>query len=189
MFYRQQRPLDLLLSTRLSNRDGGCRIHCPLVSPHSMSSHLHSLLTPLHLPRSSSRPQSLLYHSHPQYKVHLHSTSLALFPTPPSSCHCPPSPLLCRYHLLYYTYVDNMIERRTPVRPLHLAYATPYVERQQLLLGGACPPQLRKAVLVFHASKEEVEEFAQKDPYVLHQLVTDWRIREWTVVLGSAMKK
>ena len=154
----------------------------------------------------SPRPSSLLYSQCPIFSsrpltyrsLATASTSNAKssfnpLPTPPH-CHLPlssspsPSPL-CRYHLLLYTYVDNMIERRTPVRPLHLAHATPYVERQQLLLGGACPPEVKDAVLVFHATKEEVEEFAQKDPYVLNQLVEDWKVKEWTVVLGSAMKK
>ena len=98
----------------------------------------------------------------------------------------PPS---TKYHLLFYTYVDNMVERRTPIRPLHLSHSQAYVDRQQLLLAGACPPEVKDAVLCFAASREEVEEYAKKDPYVKNGLVTDWKVKEWTVVMGTAMKK
>ena len=94
-----------------------------------------------------------------------------------------------QYHLLLYTYVDRMVERRQPIRPLHLAHAQAYVERQQLLLAGACPPDVKDAVLCFAASRPEVEEFARKDPYVLNGLVTEWKVKEWAVVMGSAMNK
>ena len=81
-----------------------------------------------------------------------------------------------------------MIERRTPVRPLHLKHATPYVQRGQLLLGGACPPEVKDAVLVFRGlDRAGVEGFVREDPYVVKGLVEEWRVKEWTVVLGSAM--
>jgi uncharacterized protein YciI len=97
------------------------------------------------------------------------------------------SPLLsCRYHLLQYRYVDNMLERRGPVRPLHLKYATPFAENGKLVLGGAFPPEVKDGHLVFKASRQEVEEFARNDPYVTNKLVEDWKVREWTVVLGAA---
>ena len=87
-----------------------------------------------------------------------------------------------------YRYVDDMLTRRTPVRPLHLAHAQPYVERGQLLLGGACPPELKDAYLAFHATREEVEQFARNDPYVQKQLVETWKVQPWAVVIGSAMR-
>ena len=113
------------------------------------------------------------------------STASTSSTSPPSAPAPAPSPA---YHLLHYRYVDNMLERRTPVRPLHLAHATPYVQRGQLLLGGACPPEIKQALLVFRGlDRAGVEEFAQKDPYVTNGLVEEWRVQDWTVVLGSAM--
>lgn len=44
------------------------------------------------------------------------------------------------------------------------------------------------ATLVFHCDREYAESFASNDPYVLNGLVTQWRLTEWTVVVGSAMK-
>ena len=44
------------------------------------------------------------------------------------------------------------------------------------------------ALLTFNASdRTVVEEFARKDPYVTGGLVTAWKVREWTVVLGGGV--
>jgi proline iminopeptidase len=41
-------------------------------------------------------------------------------------------------------------------------------------------------VLVFRSdSREAAERFAREDPYVKEGLVTSWRVREWTVVIGG----
>ena len=42
------------------------------------------------------------------------------------------------------------------------------------------------AVLLFRGSSSEVAEtFAAADPYVRSGLVTHWRVREWTTVIGD----
>ena len=41
------------------------------------------------------------------------------------------------------------------------------------------------AAIVFKADTPAVAEaFAKADPYVLNGLVTSWRVREWTTVVG-----
>ncbi len=60
------------------------------------------------------------------------------------------------------------------------------VERGEMVLAGACtddgPPI---GVLVFKAlDRSIVEDFARADPYVREGLVTKWRVREWTTVMG-----
>jgi hypothetical protein len=41
------------------------------------------------------------------------------------------------------------------------------------------------AVLLFQGESPEVaERFAKSDPYVVNGLVTHWRVREWTTVVG-----
>ena len=53
-----------------------------------------------------------------------------------------------------------------------------------LVLAGALKPT--GALLVFRADSAAVAEaFARQDPYVLNGLVSDWRVREWTVVASS----
>jgi uncharacterized protein YciI len=42
------------------------------------------------------------------------------------------------------------------------------------------------AVLLFTGSSPQVaESFAKEDPYVTNGLVTRWRVREWTTVVGE----
>ena len=91
------------------------------------------------------------------------------------------------YFLLLYDYVENVVERRAPYREAHLGLVGEYVARGELVLGGAFADPVDGAALAFKVdSRAEVEEFVAKDPYVVDGLVTGWRIREWTVVVGSA---
>jgi uncharacterized protein YciI len=42
-------------------------------------------------------------------------------------------------------------------------------------------------VLLFRGdSPAAAENFAKSDPYVLNGLIKDWRVREWTTVVGPA---
>ena len=92
------------------------------------------------------------------------------------------------YFLLFYDYVENIIERRTPYREAHLALVRGYVDRGELVLGGAFANPADGAVLAFKVDERAtIEQFVERDPYVVNGLVTAWRIREWTVVVGSAL--
>lgn len=89
------------------------------------------------------------------------------------------------YHLLFYDYVPDIAERRTPFRPAHLAAANQMLSEGKLLMAGAFANPLDGATFVFKATREEVEAFVENDPYVLNGLVPGYRIREWTVVIGG----
>jgi hypothetical protein len=92
------------------------------------------------------------------------------------------------YFLLFYDYVEDVLERRAPLREAHLALVREYVERGELLLAGAYADPADGAALVFKVEdRASVEGFAGRDPYVGNGLVTAWRIREWTVVAGAAL--
>ena len=92
------------------------------------------------------------------------------------------------YFLLFYDYVDNVLERRAPQREAHLALVREYADSGQLVLAGAFADPVDGAALAFTVKdRARVEEFVAKDPYVVHGLVTGWRIRPWTVVVGSAL--
>ncbi len=89
------------------------------------------------------------------------------------------------HYLLFYDVVGDYVTRRVPFRAAHLAYAQPYVERGELLLGGALADPVDGAVLLFDAAALTVaERFAEGDPYVREGLVTRWRVRAWTTVAG-----
>ncbi|MFI5183777.1 MAG: YciI-like protein [Vicinamibacteria bacterium] len=89
------------------------------------------------------------------------------------------------YFILLYDYADNAVERRAPFREMHLKLAREFQERGELLLGGAFADPVDGAALVFRAGDAKVVEgFVSRDPYVASGLVTAWRIRPWTVVVG-----
>ena len=92
------------------------------------------------------------------------------------------------YYLLFYDYVETVLERRAPYRDAHLALLQEYIARGELVLGGAFADPVDGATLVFKVEdRAKVEEFVGKDPYAVNGLVTGWRIREWTVVVGAAL--
>jgi uncharacterized protein len=66
------------------------------------------------------------------------------------------------YLLMYESVVPDYAARRTAFRDEHLAAAWAAHARGELVLGGA---------------------FA--DPYVRNGLVTKWRVRKWTTVVGD----
>ena len=90
------------------------------------------------------------------------------------------------YWLLFYDYVDDILERRAPFRDEHLALARAAYEKGTLVMAGALSEPLDGAVFVFQADDRALlEEFVQDDPYVQNGLVPEWRIRPWTVVVGG----
>ena len=90
------------------------------------------------------------------------------------------------HYVLLYDYVDNAVERRAPFREGHLGLARESAARGELLLGGAFAEPVDGATLVFRADEAStVEDFVRRDPYVANGVVTRWRIRRWTVVVGA----
>jgi len=89
------------------------------------------------------------------------------------------------HYLLFYDVALDYVERRTTFRAEHLAYAKAAVERGELILGGALADPVDGAVLLFRGdSPAAAEAFAKNDPYVVNGLVTRWRVRPWTTVVG-----
>jgi uncharacterized protein YciI len=89
------------------------------------------------------------------------------------------------HFLLLYEYVSDVLDKRPQFRGAHLKHARAAVERGDLKLAGAFANPVDGAALFFSASsKEVVEAFARTDPYVTGGLVTRWRVREWTTVVG-----
>jgi uncharacterized protein len=89
------------------------------------------------------------------------------------------------HYLLFYEVADDYITRRVPLRPAHLNYARPFVDRGELILAGALANPPDAAILLFRTdSPSQVQEFAESDPYVIGGLVKRWWVREWTTVVG-----
>ena len=91
-----------------------------------------------------------------------------------------------KHFLLFYQFVPDYLERRAQFRSQHLALAWSSVERGELILGGALADPADSAALLFLGEDSSVAEaFARADPYVSEGLVTDWKVREWTTVVGE----
>jgi uncharacterized protein YciI len=88
------------------------------------------------------------------------------------------------HYLLLYDVVSDYAERRTPYRAEHIAMARAGVERGEIVLGGALNPTDFVMILFKGDSPAAAEAFAKADPYVLNGIVTSWRVREWTTVVG-----
>lgn len=92
------------------------------------------------------------------------------------------------FFALLYDYVPDYLERRGVLRKAHFRHASESMARGEFQMGGAFADPVDGALLVFRASDRAVlEEFVRNDPYVTGGLVTAWRVREWTVVLGGGV--
>ncbi|MEO8018186.1 MAG: YciI-like protein [Pseudomonadota bacterium] len=90
------------------------------------------------------------------------------------------------HFLLFYTYVSDILERRPQFRGAHVKHARESVARGELILGGALADPVDWGVLLFSTSSRDlVEAFAKADPYVTGGLVTEWKVRPWTTVIGA----
>jgi uncharacterized protein YciI len=90
------------------------------------------------------------------------------------------------HYILFYDVVDDFIAKRATFRNEHLALARQAHQRGDLVLAGALADPVDGAVLVFRGpSPQPAEAFAKLDPYVTNGLVTAWRVRKWTTVVGE----
>jgi uncharacterized protein YciI len=92
-----------------------------------------------------------------------------------------------KHFLLFYDACENYVEKRKAFRDAHLKYGWAAHNRGELLLAGALADPVDGAVLLFRGESAQVAEaFAKQDPYVVNGLVTQWRVREWTTVVGES---
>lgn len=90
-----------------------------------------------------------------------------------------------KHYLLFYDVVPDYVTRRATVREAHLRLGWEAVARGEMVMGGALADPADGAVLLFRGESPAVaERFAAADPYVREGLVTRWRVREWTTVVG-----
>jgi uncharacterized protein len=91
-----------------------------------------------------------------------------------------------KHFLLFYKVGADFVAQRAAYRDAHLQQAWDFHERGEVILGGALAVPADEAVLLFAAeSPTVIENFARTDPYVVHGLVKEWRVREWTTVVGD----
>jgi hypothetical protein len=85
--------------------------------------------------------------------------------------------------VLFYDYVDGILERRAAHRDAHLAWINEWRDDGKLLLAGAIGKPPHGGAFVFDVDDPaEVELFAADDPYVIAELVTERRIEPIALV-------
>jgi uncharacterized protein len=90
------------------------------------------------------------------------------------------------HFLLFYEVIPEYVERRAEFRAEHLTLAWEAQERGELVLAGALAEPVDEAVFLFQSeTPAAAEAFARADPYVRNGLVTSWRVRRWTTVVGK----
>jgi hypothetical protein len=88
------------------------------------------------------------------------------------------------HFVLTYELAPDYLERRSQFRSQHLQFAWEASDRGELMLAGAVGEPPESALLLF-TDRNAAEAFARSDPYVREGLITKWRVRPWTTVVGE----
>jgi uncharacterized protein YciI len=90
---------------------------------------------------------------------------------------------MAEHRILFYDYVDDVLDRRPPHREAHLERVRAERDAGRIVMAGALGDPPHGAAFVFKdVSDAEIESFVNADPYVEAGLVTGWRIELWNVV-------
>jgi uncharacterized protein len=86
-------------------------------------------------------------------------------------------------YVLFYEYVADIAERRVPHREEHLKRIEALRAADRLIVAGAYGDPPAGGVIGFKGlTKEEVEAWADTDPYTTAGLVVSRRVEPWRLV-------
>ena len=111
-----------------------------------------------------------------QTRSYAYQSTTSLYSTPPT-----------RY-LLTYDYIPDVLEKRGPYREGHIGLAKEMIEEGICVSGGPTlspGESVPKGALFVFTTKDAAEKFVKEDPYVEGGIVTDHKIDEWSVVVGT----
>ena len=88
------------------------------------------------------------------------------------------------HHCLFYDYVEDVVEKRAPLRDEHLALARAWKDDGRIVMAGALGSPPTGALFVFLVDDPaQIDEFVAADPYVSGAIVTAHRVMAWNVVI------
>jgi len=88
-----------------------------------------------------------------------------------------------KLQLLFYDYVEDIVERRGPHREAHLAHIARWKDDGRVVIAGAVGDPVHGGILAMRVDDPSaVEEFVDGDPYNVAGLVKSWRVEPWMVV-------
>lgn len=93
------------------------------------------------------------------------------------------------YYVLHFTTkftsIDEVRAKAPDALAKHLSRSNELHKRDRVLMAGAIrnsPGEPIKTMSVFY-SRDDAEEFAKGDPFLLIGMVTEWHIVEWANIL------
>lgn len=88
------------------------------------------------------------------------------------------------YHILFYEYGEDYLERREAHREAHLAMLFAERDAGRVVLAGTLgDPPTRAAIVFKGVERSDIEKFVAADPYVALGLVASWQIQLYRNVL------
>jgi uncharacterized protein YciI len=88
------------------------------------------------------------------------------------------------HHCLFYDYIEDVVEKRAPLRADYLALARAWKADGRIVMAGALGTPPSGALFVFLVDDPaQVDEFVAADPYVAGGIVTGHRVLPWNVVI------
>jgi hypothetical protein len=87
------------------------------------------------------------------------------------------------HHILFYEYVEDMLQRRGPYREAHLERIRAERDAGRVMMAGALGDPPHGAAIVFRGVEpDQIERFAREDPYSHAGLVRASRVERWNLV-------
>jgi uncharacterized protein YciI len=88
------------------------------------------------------------------------------------------------HHCLFYDYIEDVVEKRGPLRAGHLAHARAWKADGRIVMAGALGNPPTGALFVFRVDDvADIDAFVGGDPYVSGGIVTGHRVVAWNVVI------
>jgi len=84
-------------------------------------------------------------------------------------------------YLLHFDYVPDILEKRGPHRPGHLATIARFHEEGRIVIAGALGDPVHSGLLAFRDAAD-IDAYLAEDPYIAAGLVVSHRVEPWTVV-------
>jgi uncharacterized protein len=82
-------------------------------------------------------------------------------------------------YIMWGSYCDNALEKRTPYRPAHLAGLTSQKEQGILVTLGPTKDNTKVFGIYEAESEATVRQLVESDPYWQNGIWTEYEIKEW----------
>ena len=82
-------------------------------------------------------------------------------------------------YVLWGSYCENALEKRTPYRQDHLAGLAKLKEQGILITLGPTQDNTQVFGIYEAESEETVRQFVENDPYWKNGIWTDYQVKEW----------